>query len=131
MTYKEVFHHQSVYWIGVGVFTKASDYLIFLLTLNFTSNIPFSNLVAAVISISLNFNLHAKMTFGKRRKRNAFWKYFLSTSIFLVLETVFLVSSKNFGLDVRVVKGLTLLLFTILGALILDRWVFKDHKPSH
>jgi putative flippase GtrA len=131
MSYKEVFEHQSVYWIGVGIFTKASDYFVFILTLNFTNNIPLSNLVAAIFSISLNFNLHARMTFRKRKKKNAFWKYFLSTSIFLVLETTFLIFSKSFGLDVRVIKALTLLLFTILGALTLDRWVFKDHKPSY
>jgi hypothetical protein len=31
-------------------------------------------------------------------------------------------------LEVRVVKALTLFSFTILGALILDRWVFKHHN---
>jgi hypothetical protein len=71
------------------------------------------------------------MTFRKRKKKNAFWKYFLSTSIFLVLETTLLIVSTSYGLDVHVIKALTILLFTILGALILDLWVFKDHKQSY
>jgi putative flippase GtrA len=131
MTYRKKFDHQSAYWIGVSVITKASDYVIFLIAFYFTNNITFSNLFAAIFSIFLNFNLHARMTFGQRKKRNAFWKYSLSTSMFLILETTLLIFSNKIGLDVRVIKGLTLFLFSILGVLILDRWVFKDHKPAH
>jgi putative flippase GtrA len=128
MSHKEKFDPQLVYWVGVGFLTKACDYVVFLLTLNFTNNIPSSNLIAAISSISLNFNLHSKLTFGKRKKKNSFWKYALSTSIFLVLETALLIFSEKIGLEVRVVKALTLFSFTILGALILDRWVFKHHN---
>ena len=128
MSHKEKFDPQLVYWVGVGFLTKACDYVVFLLTLNFTNNIPSSNLIAAISSISLNFNLHSKLTFGKRKKKNSFWKYALSTSIFLVLETALLIFSEKIGLEVRVIKALTLFSFTILGALILDRWVFKHHN---
>ena len=128
MSHKEKFDPQLVYWVGVGFLTKACDYVVFLLTLNFTNNIPSSNLIAAISSISLNFNLHSKLTFGKWKKKNSFWKYALSTSIFLVLETALLIFSEKIGLEVRVIKALTLFSFTILGALILDRWVFKHHN---
>lgn len=128
MSHKEKFDRRLVYWVGIGFLTKACDYLVFLLTLNFTNNIPSSNLIAALSSISLNFNLHSRLTFGKRKKKSSFWKYSLSTSIFLVLETALLIFSKKNGLEVRVVKGISLFSFTILGALILDRWVFKHHN---
>ncbi len=128
MTYRKKNEYQSAYWIGVGVITKATDYLIFLTSFYFTNNVTFSNSIAAIFSIFMNFNLHARMTFKKRKKENSFWKYCVATSIFLILETAFLAFSKEIGLDVRVMKGLTLFLFTIFGALILDKWVFKDHK---
>ena len=100
-----------------------ADYLLFTILIIFIKKIVISNIVARLISATINYNLNKKLVFNSKNKSAP--KYFLLASLILVLNTLILTGLKKININIFVAKILTEIILFIISFIIQKVYIFR------
>ena len=123
---EKYFDWSMIRWIVVGVFTNATDYLIFTSIYGPINSVVISNFISGFVSTSINYYTHHRWTFksdqnhsksGTRYLINLIFWWLVSTTIIKVLIV--------FGVDPKFAKLIPILFIAPINYFVLNYIVFK------
>jgi putative flippase GtrA len=112
-------------YTSISLGTKIIDFAVFWLVIKLSNNLISANLLAAIVSIGLNFKLHSTYTYRGRTVQHAFNRYLVVTLTLFLFETSLLQVAIWLELDILLSKVLTSTILSLFGLLAMDRWIFK------
>jgi putative flippase GtrA len=113
-------------WMLVGLFTTATDYIIFISLYRPINSVVVANFISGFVSTSINYYTHHRWTFkseqdhsrsGTRYLINLIFWWLVSTTIIKVLIVL--------EIDPRIAKLLPILFIAPINYFVLNHIVFK------
>jgi putative flippase GtrA len=113
-------------WVAVGLFTTATDYLIFISIYGPINSVVIANFISGFVSTTINYHTHHRWTFksdqdhsisGTRYLINLIFWWLVSTATIKVLIVI--------GIDPKIAKLLPILFIAPINYFVLNHIVFK------
>jgi putative flippase GtrA len=113
-------------WMMVGIFTTATDYLIFISLYGPIDSVVISNFISGFISTSINYFTHHRWTFKSEQDHSKSGTRFLLNLIFWwVVSTLTIKALIVLEIDPRIDKLLPILVIAPINYFVLNHIVFK------
>ena len=103
-----------------------------LLFLNEDSKMVMANVIARLVSATINYTLNKKYVFqNKQKHRQTAWKYILLATVILMINTGIMLLLKVMGLEnLYIIKLITEIILFIFSFVVQKLIVFKKKGPS-
>ena len=105
------------------------DYMLYMLFIIFIGNITLSNVLARIISSTINYSINRNVVFKNKRKvTNTFVEYSILAFSILILNTILLNIIIKIGINIFIAKILVEKVLFILSWNIQRRKIFKKER---
>jgi len=106
------------------------DYIVYSILVSFTNKLTLSNVIARVISATLNYNINKKLVFkNKNKDYKQILEYSILAFIILVLNTIVLnIFVSQLSINKYLAKILTELILLTLSWIVQKKIIFKKNK---
>jgi putative flippase GtrA len=118
-------------WMLVGLFTTATDYLIFISLYGPINSVVVSNFISGFISTSINYYTHHRWTFKSDQEHaKSGSRYLLNLIFWWVISTLSIKALIVLEIDPKIAKLLPILFIVPVNYFVLNHIVFKK-KAKH
>ena len=113
-------------WALVGLFTAATDYLIFIFIYGRINSVLITNFISGFVSTSINYYTHHRWTFKSDQDHSKSGSRYVANLIFWwVISTFAIKILIVFGTDPKVAKLLPIFVIAPINYFVLNHIVFK------
>ena len=113
-------------WILVGLFTTATDYLIFISLYGPIDSVVLSNFISGFFATSINYMTHHRWTFKSEQEHSkSATRYLLNLIFWWVVSTLAIKSLIVLEVDPKIAKLLPILVIAPINYFVLNHIVFK------
>jgi putative flippase GtrA len=118
-------------WLLVGLFTTATDYLIFISVYGPINSVVVANFISGFVSTSINYYTHHRWTFKSEQDHSkSGTRYLLNLIFWWVVSTLSIKTLIVLEIDPKIAKLLPLLVIAPINYFVLNHIVFKK-KAKH
>jgi putative flippase GtrA len=120
------FDWSMVRWMLVGLFTTATDYLIFISLYGPINSVVVANFISGFVSTSINYYTHHRWTFKSEQDHSKSGsRYLLNLSFWWVVSTLSIKALIVLEIDPKIAKLLPILVIAPINYFLLNHIVFK------
>ena len=120
------FDWSMIRWALVGLFTAATDYLIFISFYNRINSVLITNFISGFVSTSINYYTHHRWTFKSDQDHSKSGSRYVANLIFWwVISTFAIKILIVFEIDPKVAKLLPIFVIAPINYFVLNHIVFK------
>ncbi len=120
------FDWSMIRWMLVGIFTTATDYLIFITLYGPIDSVVISNFISGFVSTSINYFTHHRWTFKSEQDHSKSGaRYLLNLIFWWVVSTLSIKALIVLEIDPKVAKLLPILIIAPINYFVLNHIVFK------
>ena len=120
------FDGSMIRWILVGLFTTATDYLIFISLYGPIDSVVLSNFISGFFATSINYMTHHRWTFKSEQEHSkSATRYLLNLIFWWVVSTLAIKSLIVLEVDPKIAKLLPILVIAPINYFVLNHIVFK------
>ena len=113
-------------WMLVGLFTTATDYLIFISLYGPINSVVVSNFISGFVSTSINYYTHHRWTFKSDQEHSKSGsRYLLNLIFWWVVSTLTIKALIVLEIDPKIAKLLPILVIAPINYFVLNHIVFK------
>jgi putative flippase GtrA len=113
-------------WMLVGLFTTATDYLIFISLYGPINSVVVANFISGFVSTSINYYTHHRWTFKSEQDHSKSGSRYLINLIFWwVVSTLSIKTLIVLEIDPKIAKLLPILVIAPINYFVLNHIVFK------
>ena len=113
-------------WMLVGLFTTATDYLIFISLYGPINSVVVSNFISGFVSTSINYYTHHRWTFKSEQDHSKSGsRYLLNLIFWWVVSTLSIKTLIVLEIDPKIAKLLPILFIAPINYFVLNHIVFK------
>ena len=113
-------------WMLVGLFTTATDYLIFISLYGPINSVVFTNFISGFVSTSINYYTHHRWTFKSEQDHSKSGsRYLLNLIFWWVVSTLSIKALIVLEIDPKIAKLLPILVIAPINYFVLNHIVFK------
>jgi putative flippase GtrA len=113
-------------WMLVGLFTTATDYLIFISLYGPINSVVVSNFISGFVSTSINYYTHHRWTFKSDQEHSkSASRYLLNLIFWWVVSTLTIKALIVLEIDPKIAKLLPILVIAPINYFVLNHIVFK------
>jgi putative flippase GtrA len=113
-------------WMMVGIFTTATDYLIFVSLYGPIDSVVISNFISGLVSTSINYFTHHRWTFKSEQDHSKSGsRYLLNLIFWWVVSTLTIKALIVLEIDPKIAKLLPILVIAPINYFVLNHIVFK------
>jgi putative flippase GtrA len=126
-TFKDKYFDWSMLrWMLVGLFTTATDYLIFISLYGPINSVVVANFISGFVSTSINYYTHHRWTFKSEQDHSkSGTKYLLNLVFWWAISTLTIKALIVLEIDPRIAKLLPILVIAPINYFVLNHIVFK------
>lgn len=124
MIFKSI-HRQFFIFILVGIITSLIDLLVIFILDFFGFNYRACIFFGYLFAISINYYLHSKITFIKKRSPHIFLRFLIVIFANVLLTYFFVEIFVYFDLDYKIAKVISLPLIAANGFFLSKYWIYK------
>jgi len=112
-------------WMLVGLFTTATDYLIFISLYGPINSVVVANFISGFISTSINYYTHHRWTFKSEQNHSKSGsRYLLNLVFWWVVSTLSIKALIVLEIDPKIAKLLPILVIAPINYFVLNHLVF-------
>ena len=120
------FDWSMVRWMLVGLFTTATDYLIFISLYGPINSVVIANFISGFVSTSINYYTHHRWTFKSDQDHSKSGsRYLLNLIFWWVVSTLTIKALIVLEIDPKIAKLLPILIIAPINYFVLNHIVFK------
>ena len=120
------FDWSMIRWALVGLFTAATDYLIFISFYNRINSVLITNFISGFVSTSINYYTHHRWTFKSDQDHSKSGSRYVANLVFWwVISTFAIKILIVFEIDPKVAKLLPIFVIAPINYFVLNHIVFK------
>ena len=120
------FDWSMIRWMLVGLFTTATDYLIFISLYGPINSVVVSNFISGFVSTSINYYTHHRWTFKSEQDHSKSGsRYLLNLIFWWVVSTLSIKALIVLEIDPKIAKLLPILFIAPINYFVLNHIVFK------
>ena len=120
------FDWSMIRWMLVGLFTTATDYLIFVSLYGPVDSVVISNFISGFVATSINYYTHHRWTFKSEQDHSkSGTKYILNLIFWWVVGTLTIKALIVLEIDPKIAKLLPILVIAPINYFVLNHIVFK------
>jgi len=113
-------------WMLVGLFTTATDYLIFISLYGPINSVVIANFISGFVSTSINYYTHHRWTFKSEQDHSKSGsRYLLNLIFWWVVSTLSIKALIVLEIDPKIAKLLPILFIAPINYFVLNHIVFK------
>jgi putative flippase GtrA len=113
-------------WMLVGLFTTATDYLIFISLYGPINSVVIANFISGFVSTSINYYTHHRWTFKSEQDHSKSGsRYLLNLIFWWVVSTLSIKALIVLEIDPKIAKLLPILVIAPINYFVLNLIVFK------
>jgi len=113
-------------WMLVGLFTTATDYLIFISLYGPINSVVVANFISGFVSTSINYYTHHRWTFKSEQDHSKSGsRYLLNLIFWWVVSTLSIKALIVLEIDPKIAKLLPILVIAPINYFVLNHIVFK------
>ena len=113
-------------WMLVGLFTTATDYLIFISLYGPINSVVVTNFISGLVSTSINYYTHHRWTFKSEQNHSkSGMRYLLNLIFWWVVSTLSIKTLIVLEIDPKIAKLLPILVIAPINYFVLNHIVFK------
>ena len=113
-------------WMLVGLFTTATDYLIFISLYGPINSVVIANFISGFVSTSINYYTHHHWTFKSEQDHSKSGsRYLLNLIFWWVISTLSIKALIVLEIDPKIAKLLPILVIAPINYFVLNHIVFK------
>ncbi len=113
-------------WMMVGIFTTATDYLIFVSLYGHIDSVVISNFISGLVATSINYYTHHRWTFKSEQDHSkSGTRYLLNLIFWWVVSTLSIKALIVLEIDPKIAKLLPILVIAPINYFVLNHVVFK------
>jgi putative flippase GtrA len=126
-TFKDKYFDWSMLrWMLVGLFTTATDYLIFISLYGPINSVVVANFISGFVSTSINYYTHHRWTFKSEQDHSKSGsRYLLNLIFWWVVSTLSIKVLIVLEIDPKIAKLLPILVIAPINYFVLNHIVFK------
>ena len=123
---EKYFDWSMLRWILVGLFTTATDYLIFVSLYGPINSVVIANFISGFVSTSINYYTHHRWTFKSEQDHSkSGTRYLLNLIFWWVVSTLSIKALIVLEIDPKIAKLLPILFIAPINYFVLNHIVFK------
>jgi putative flippase GtrA len=116
-------------WMLVGLFTTATDYLIFISLYGPINSVVVANFISGFVSTSINYYTHHRWTFKSEQDHSKSGsRYLLNLIFWWVVSTLSIKALIVLEIDPKIAKLLPILIIAPINYFVLNHIVFKKRS---
>ena len=120
------FDWSMIRWMLVGLFTTATDYLIFISLYGYINSVVVANFISGFVSTSINYYTHYRWTFKSEQEHSKSGsRYLLNLIFWWVVSTLSIKALIVLEIDPKIAKLLPILVIAPINYFVLNHIVFK------
>ena len=120
------FDWSMIRWMLVGLFTTATDYLIFISLYGPINSVVIANFISGFVSTSINYYTHHRWTFKSEQEHSKSGsRYLLNLIFWWVVSTLSIKALIVLEIDPKIAKLLPILVIAPINYFVLNHIVFK------
>ena len=120
------FDWSMIRWMLVGLFTTATDYLIFISLYGPINSVVIANFISGFVSTTINYYTHHRWTFkSKQEHSRSGSRYLLNLIFWWVISTLSIKALIVLDIDPKIAKLLPILVIAPINYFVLNHIVFK------
>ena len=120
------FDWSMIRWILVGLFTTATDYLIFISLYGPIDSVVISNFISGFVATLINYFTHHRWTFKSEQDHSkSGTRYLLNLIFWWVVSTLAIKALIVLEIDPKIAKLLPILVIAPINYFVLNHIVFK------
>ena len=120
------FDWSMIRWMLVGLFTTATDYLIFISLYGPINSVVIANFISGFVSTSINYYTHHHWTFKSEQDHSKSGsRYLLNLIFWWVISTLSIKALIVLEIDPKIAKLLPILVIAPINYFVLNHIVFK------
>jgi putative flippase GtrA len=120
------FDWSMIRWVLVGLFTTATDYLIFISLYGPIDSVVISNFISGFVATSINYFTHHSWTFKSEQDHSkSGTRYLLNLIFWWVVSTLSIKALIVLEVDPKFAKLLPILVIAPINYFVLNHIVFK------
>jgi putative flippase GtrA len=123
---EKYFDWSMVRWMLVGLFTTATDYLIFISLYGPINSVVVANFISGFVSTSINYYTHHRWTFKSEQDHSKSGsRYLLNLIFWWVVSTLSIKALIVLEINPKIAKLLPILVIAPINYFVLNHLVFK------
>ncbi len=120
------FDWSMIRWMLVGLFTTATDYLIFVSLYGPIDSVVISNFISGFVATTINYYTHHRWTFKSEQDHSkSGTKYLLNLIFWWIVSTLTIKALIVLEIDPKIAKLLPILVIAPINYFVLNHIVFK------
>jgi putative flippase GtrA len=120
------FDWSMIRWMLVGLFTTATDYLIFISLYGPINSVVVANFISGFVSTSINYYTHHRWTFKSEQNHSkSGTRYLLNLIFWWVVSTLAIKALIVLEIDPKIAKLLPILVIAPINYFVLNHIVFN------
>jgi putative flippase GtrA len=120
------FDWSMIRWILVGLFTTATDYLLFVSLYGPIDSVVIANFISGFVATSINYFTHHRWTFKSEQDHSkSGTRYLLNLIFWWVVSTLTIKALIVLEIDPKIAKLLPILVIAPINYFVLNHIVFK------
>jgi putative flippase GtrA len=113
-------------WMLVGLFTTATDYLLFISLYGPINSVVITNFISGFVSTSINYYTHHRWTFKSEQDHSKSGsRYLLNLIFWWIVSTLTIKALIVLEIDPKIAKLLPILVIAPINYFVLNHIVFK------
>jgi putative flippase GtrA len=120
------FDWSMIRWMLVGLFTTATDYLVFISLYGPIDSVVITNFISGFVATSINYYTHHRWTFKSEQDHSkSGTRYLLNLIFWWVVSTLTIKALIVLEIDPKIAKLLPILFIAPINYFVLNHIVFK------